>query len=189
MIRVVVNLAAYQAGWLACVLGAANGMPWAGPLVVLAFVGIHLRLSKRPGPEFGLIISAVLIGLVADSVLVFSGLVSYPSGTWIEGFAPYWILAMWAMFATTLNVSMKWLRNRNAMAAALGAVGGPLAYLAGEKLGAITFNQPLFALAALAVIWAVAMPLLVALARRMDGMSEIRRPEFIRSDWRESHHA
>jgi hypothetical protein len=189
MIRLAVNLAASQAGWFACVLGAANDMPWLGPLVVLALIALHLRLSRRPGPELGLLLSAVLIGLVADSLLVFSGLVSYPSGTWIDGLAPYWILAMWAIFATTLNVSMKWLRNRNAMAAALGAVGGPLAYLAGEKLGAITFNQPLFALAALAVIWAVAMPLLVALARRMDGMSEIRRPEFIRSDWRESHHA
>ena len=73
--------------------------------------------------------------------------------------------------------------------AALGAVGGPLAYLAGEKLGAITFNQPLFAIAALAVIWAVAMPLLVVLATRMDGMSEIRQPDFILTDWKESHHA
>jgi len=100
VIRVVVNLAASEAGWLACVSGAANGMPWAGPLVVLAFVATHLWLSKRPGPELTLVILAVLIGLVADSALVVTGLVSYPSGTWIEGFAPYWILAMWAMFAT-----------------------------------------------------------------------------------------
>jgi hypothetical protein len=188
VIRVVYNLAASEAGWFACVSGAANNMPWLGPLVVMAFIAIHLRLSKRPGPELSLMLSAILIGLVADSLLVFSGLVSYPSGTWIDGFAPYWILAMWAMFATTLNVSMKWMRNRNALAAALGAVCGPLAYLAGQELGAITFNQPLFAIASLAVIWAVAMPLLVALAERMDGMSEKEVPEFIQVDWRVSPH-
>jgi hypothetical protein len=186
VIRLVVNLAASEAGWLACVSGAANGMPWAGPLVVLALVAIHLWLSKRPGPELTLVILAVMIGLVADSVLVVTGLVSYPSGTWIEGLAPYWILAMWAMFATTLNVSMRWLRNRNALAAALGAVFGPLAYLAGQEFGAITFNRPALAIAALAVIWAAAMPLLVALARRLDGVSEKRAPDFVLRDWRAS---
>lgn len=189
MIRLVVNLAASEAGWFACVLGAAHGMPWFGPLVVLALIALHLRLSKRAGPEIGLIVSAVVIGLVSDSLLVVTGLVSYPSGIWIDGMAPYWILAMWAMFATTMNVSFKWLRKRNALAAILGAVAGPLAYLAGQELGAITFNQPVPAIAALAVIWAVALPLLVVLAQRMDGMSELSQPEFIHSDWRESNHA
>ena len=189
VIRVVLNLAASEAGWLACVFGAANGMPWAGPLLVLILVAMHLRLSKRPGRELGLVMSAVLVGLLADSFLVFSGLVTYPSGTWIDGLAPYWILAMWAMFATTLNVSMKWLRNRNILAAALGAVGGPLAYFAGQELGAITFNHPVLALAALAGIWAVAMPLLMALSTRLDGVSDTPKPEFIQADWRVSHHA
>jgi hypothetical protein len=184
-----INLAASEAGWFACVSGAANGMPWIGPLVVLALVAMHLRLVKRPGPEIRLMVSAVVIGLVADSLLVTLGLVSYSAGTWIDGMAPYWILAMWAMFATTLNVSMKWLRNRNALSAAFGAVGGPLAYLAGEKLGAITFEEPVFAMIALAVIWALAMPLLMVLATRLDGVSEIGKPGFILSDWRASRHA
>jgi hypothetical protein len=80
---------------------------------------------------------------------------------------------------------MKWLRRRNILAAAFGAVGGPLAYIAGQKLGAITFLHPVLALIALSVIWAVAMPLLMALATRMDGISETRKPDFIRNDWRE----
>lgn len=189
MTRVIFNLAASEAGWLACVSGAANGMPWIGPLVVLGLVAIHLRLSRRPGPEFRLIVSAVLIGLVADSLLVFSGLVSYSAGIWVEGLAPYWILAMWALFATTMNVSMKWLRGRQTLAALLGAIGGPLAYLAGEKLGAISLNQPVLALVALAVIWAIAMPLLVRLATRMDGVSALGKPAYIFDNWKVSNHA
>jgi len=184
--RLIFNLAASQAGWFACVIGAANGMPWAGPLAVLALVVVHLYLAQRPSLELRLIASAILIGLVADSLLVVSGLVSYPSGIWIEGMAPYWILAMWAMFATTLNVSMKWLRNRTALASALGAVFGPLAYIAGSELGAITFNQMGLALAALALIWSVCMPLLVALATRMDGMNLTARPDFILADYKVS---
>jgi hypothetical protein len=189
MIRVLTNLAATELGWFACVAGAANGMPWIGPAVVLVVVALHLHLANRAGPEIRLLVSATLIGLVADSLLVVTGLVSYPSGNWIEGLAPYWILAMWALFATALNVSLKWLRNRTVLAAALGAVGGPLAYLAGEKMGAITFHHSLAAIAALAVIWSVCMPLLVVLAQRMDGVSKPRLPDFVRNDWRNTHHA
>lgn len=189
MSRAVYNVLASQAGWFACVIGAANGMPWAGLVAVLLIIAIHLHLSKRPGREARLILSAVLIGLVADSLLVMTGLVRYPSGNWIEGLAPYWILAMWGLFATTLNVSMKWLRNRGILALLFGAVGGPLAYLAGEKFGAIELVSPVYALVALSLIWALAMPLLVRLAVRMDGMSEISKPEFIHSDWRASNHA
>lgn len=189
MIRVIINLAASEVGWFACVYGAANGMPWIGPLVVLGLVALHLHWSKRPGLEVRLLLSAVLIGLVADSLLVFTGLVSYPSGTWVDGLAPYWILAMWAMFATTLNVSMKWLRNRTSLAIILGAVFGPLAYLAGEKLGGITFNETGVALAALALIWAISMPLLMWLAVRMDGVSDTQTPGYMITDWRKTHHA
>jgi hypothetical protein len=186
MIKLAYNFSASEAGWFACVLGAANGKPWIGPLVVLLLVLIHLRLAKRPGAEVRLILAAILMGLLADSFLVVGGLVSYPSGIWIQGFAPYWILAMWAMFATTLNLSMKWMRGRIPLATLLGAIFGPLAYLAGEELGAITFEARALAIAALAVIWAVCMPLLVALASRWDGVSEIRMPGYIHDDWRVS---
>ena len=188
MIRKFINFAVFQIGWFACVLGAANGRPWVGPVVVLAIVLLHLGLARRPAGEVSLMLSAVAIGLLADSLLVFSGWVSYPSGNWAQGLAPYWILAMWALFATTLNVSMKWMRNRRAVAILAGAVGGPASYLAGQKLGAIQLLDPIFALVALAVIWAIAMPLLVVLATRMDGMSEISKPQFVLDDWRASQH-
>jgi hypothetical protein len=184
MIRLAYNFIASEAGWFACVLGAAYGRPWIGPLVVLALVSIHLRLVKRPGAEVRLMLAAILMGLLADSFLVVSGLVSYPNGTWLPGFAPYWILAMWAMFATTLNMSMKWLRGRISLATLLGVIFGPLAYLAGEELGAIIFEARALAIAALAVIWAICLPLLVTLATRWNGVTENRRPEYIHDDWR-----
>ncbi len=76
---------------------------------------------------------------------------------------------MWLVFATTLNVSLRWLRGLPLAALGLGAVGGPLAYWGGERLGAMTFVVPVAATAAIAVGWVVLTPVLVRLARRFDG--------------------
>jgi len=184
--KLLLNFAAFQAGWFACVLGAAKGLPWLGPVVVAAVVALHLATVRRPLPELYLVLAAMAIGLVVDSLLLATGWLRYPSGLWLSGLAPYWIVAMWALFATTLNVSMGWMRGRPVLTVLMGAVGGPLSYLAGEKLGAIELVQPLPALAALALAWALAMPLLMRLAARFDGVRERVVPVFVQRDWRGS---
>ena len=180
------NFFAFQLGWFACVLGAANGRPWMGPVVVATVVAMHLVRARRSLPELCLALAAMLIGLVLDSLLLATGWLRYPSGLWIPGLAPYWIIAMWALFATTLNVSMGWMRGRPVLTVLMGAVGGPLSYLAGEKLGAIELVQPIVALAALSLAWAMAMPLLMRLAARFDGVRERAVPAFVQRDWRGS---
>mgnify|MGYP006314445723 CR=1 FL=1 len=192
--NLVINFVAFQLGWFACVIGAANGLPWAGSLVVLAVVALHLARVRRLLPELRLIGVAMALGLLVDSLLLATGWLSYPSGNWLSGpwgsyLAPYWIVAMWALFATTLNVSMGWLRGRPLLAVLMGAVGGPLSYLGGEKLGGIELIAPVAALSALAVAWAVAMPLLMLAAERLDGVRERALPEFVRRDWRVGNHA
>jgi hypothetical protein len=187
--NLVVNFVAFQLGWFACVLGAANGLPWAGPLVVLGVVALHLARALRPLPELRLVGLAMALGLVVDSLLLATGWLSYPAGLWLPGMAPYWIVAMWALFATTLNVSMGWLRGRPLLAVLMGAIGGPLSYLAGEKLGGIELTAPVAALSALAFAWAVAMPLLMKAAERLDGVRATALPDFVRRDWRLSDHA
>jgi hypothetical protein len=182
--KLLVNFVAFQLGWFACVLGAANGLPWLGPVVVAAVVALHLATARRALPELYLVFAAMLLGLVLDSVLLATGWLSYSVGLWLPGMAPYWIIAMWALFATTLNVSMGWMRGRPVLTVLMGAVGGPMSYLAGEKLGAIELTQPVLALAALALAWAVAMPLLMWLAARFDGIREKPVPEFVQRDWR-----
>jgi hypothetical protein len=80
---------------------------------------------------------------------------------------------MWVLFASTLNVSLRWLRGRWLTAAVLGAAAGPLAYYAGAQLGGVVISDPLFAMAALAVGWASFMPLLIKLSTRLDGMHAV----------------
>ncbi|HWR87050.1 MAG TPA: DUF2878 domain-containing protein, partial [Acidiferrobacterales bacterium] len=103
------------------------------------------------------------------------GWLAYPSGTLIAGTAPHWIVALWMLFAITLNVSLGWLKQRLFVAMLFGAIGGPLAYLGGAKLGALSFAAPTAALIALTIGWALFTPLLVMLARRFDGF--VNRPD------------
>ena len=167
--RLVANFLLFQVTWFACVLGGAHGMPWLGPLAVALFVALHLGRAPRPAAEVRLLAGAALTGALFDSLLAASGWLAYPSGQWHPALAPYWIVAMWVGFAATLNLSLGWLKGRPYLALLFGSVGGPLAYLAGAKLGGVTFVEPTAALLALAVGWGLITPLLMRLAERFDG--------------------
>lgn len=167
--NIFVNFALFQVAWFACVLGGANGLAWAGPAVVAAVAAYHLSRAADPQGELALLAIAAAMGTVFDSALVATGLLSYPTGQWHPLVAPYWIIALWVAFATTLNVSLNWLKGRHLLGAAFGAIGGPLAYFGGSKLGGVTFSEPALALVALAIGWAVITPALVVIAARLDG--------------------
>jgi hypothetical protein len=166
---ILLNAALYQAGWLACALGAALGAPWAGPVAALAIVAWHLYRARRPLDELWLVLAAACGGLLFESALLQSGWIAYPGGAGPGSLAPLWMVTLWGLFATTLNVSLRVLRERPVIAAILGAAFAPLAYYAGERLGALDLVSPVAALAAIAIGWAIAMPVLFAAARRLDG--------------------
>ena len=65
----------------------------------------------------------------------------------------------------TLNHSLKWMQGRIVISILFGLIGGPLAYLAGEKLGAITILST-SSLYILALGWAIITPLLVGLTQK-----------------------
>ena len=168
MSRVVVNFVAYQIAWFACVLGGANGLPWVGVAVTAVAVAIHLVLVPAPGRGAVLILSISAIGALWDGLLAGLGLLVYPSGMIHPWLAPVWIIATWAGFATILPVSLRWLLGRWRLATLFGAFGGPLAFYAGMKLGAVSLPNPVAALAALAVGWAILMPLTCWIALKLD---------------------
>ena len=169
MKAIIVNAVVFQIGWLCCVLAGASHLPWLGTGVALLIVAWHVTHSGNPNSELLLVLAAGFIGAVWDSLLVYAGWLQYPSGTLIENTAPHWIVAMWMLFATTLNVSLNWLKHRPALAVLFGAAGGPVAYYAGYKLGGVQIPDLASAMTALALGWAVLMPLLMALASRLDG--------------------
>lgn len=162
------NLASFQAGWWAVVLGAAAGQPGLGIGLVVLLLAWHLARVRPFLKEAALVGLAAMLGLAFESLLQASGWVAYVGGS--SGLlAPLWMAALWANFAITLNVSLRPLQGRPWLAAGLGAVGGPLAYLGGAGLGAMTFHDLGAGLAALVVAWALLTPLLLALASQLDG--------------------
>jgi hypothetical protein len=166
---VAVNALLFQAGWFACVLGAAQGLPWIGAIIAVLVIGWHLSRAADPRREVALIAAAGVLGLVFETLLVQSGWVRFDSGMLVAGVAPYWMVALWAIFATTLNVSLRVLRSRLGLAAALGAVGGPAAYYGGAQLGALELATAGAALMTIAAGWAVFVPALLGAARHLDG--------------------
>ena len=76
-------------------------------------------------------------------------------------FSPLWMVSLWINFATLLNVSLKWLHGRYALAAVLGALGGPAAYYSGARLGAMQNLPGIGSLLVLSLAWSVAVPIVL----------------------------
>lgn len=168
-----VNFIGFNAGWFACVLSAAGGAPWAGLMGVAALVGLHLRMMTHPRRELALLLIAGMLGGFIDSIQMRMGVFSFPGHGAISWICPVWLIALWVNFATTFHVTARWLRGRYLLAAALGALSGPLSYVAGAKMGAMKLNpDAALATAGIAVAWALAMPLLVLAATLTDAPAE-----------------
>lgn len=167
-----INFILFQLGWFGIAFSADAQLPWIATGIAGAVLAVHLSFAARPCVEWKLALSAGLLGLLLDSLLTAAGLLKFSSGQWADWIAPHWIAALWMMFATLLNSSLSWLKGHYGLAAALGAIAGPLAYLGGAELGALVLTQPpLASLTGVAVAWLVAMPTLVFFTRTWDGVT------------------
>lgn len=161
------NVVGFQLVWLACVAGAGSGLVWIGPLSAAIFVLTTLCYGGRAAADLRLLAIALPIGFALDTAFAASGCLRYAAAWPSANAAPVWIWAMWAAFALTLNHALAWLRARPALAAVAGFVAAPLSYWTASAFGAVVFGAPIPAvLAAIGLAWAVAVPLLLALARR-----------------------
>lgn len=155
------NLVLFKLGWIACVGFAAAGQPLLATVSVAVVVTVHLLGVSLAVKEAVLLASAAVIGLAWESLLVGSGLLSYPGHTEMAPLAPYWIVAMWVLFATTINHGLRWAKKHWAVAAIAGLLGGPMAFYSGAAMGAVEFSNTALALAAIGAGWAVLLPLLI----------------------------
>jgi hypothetical protein len=150
----IINLIIYQVTWFICVLGG-NNLSW----IPLLFLGIHIYLSQYKKADVILIISLFIVGILIDGTLKTLGLFSFTSDSFP---IPYWLMVVWLVLATLPNHSLAWMKKRLFLSAFFGALGGPLAYWAGVRLGAASFNWPLLqSFITLAVVWALLWPLVM----------------------------
>lgn len=157
---------AYQLVWFAAVIGAGAHLWWAGPAAAAPLALWQVATAARPARTLALGISGVSCGLLVDGGLAAFDVLRHAAQppAWP---APPWILALWAVFAMTLHRSLDMLCGRPFLAASLGLVGGPVAYLAAARgWAAVEFVPPLpVAIAWLAMAWAGALALLATVAR------------------------
>jgi hypothetical protein len=155
----IVNAVLFQFGWIACVLG---GDSVAVP-VAIALLLFHWRFIGREAAEWFCIALSVALGVALDATLEALDVFRFAQGASV----PLWLVALWALFATTLNHSLRLLQQHLRWAALLGAVAGPLSYWSGVALGAAEFGiETLQACAVLAACWGLLLPLLSAMMLR-----------------------
>ena len=165
--RAVISFVALQAGWFACVLGAARGYPWLGPSVV--FVGLAIHVGTQPkawrAKEVLVLALAAVLGFLVDSALLRAGVMTVAGAA----VSPPWLVALWPNLAavTARGGSLGSLERRPILRVLLGVAGGPFAYGAGVRLGAIGLAESrLGALAIIGAAWSVVLPTLFCLRRR-----------------------
>lgn len=156
---------AFQGVWLVCAFGAARGNSAVGIVSALVFVAAVITWSRQRMRDLLLVAVSGTCGFLVESGLVMSGHIRFAAPWPTEQLAPAWIVALWMAFGATVPaISDKLGAHRLKIAAALGAVAGPLAYLAGARLGALNLlGAATSSFVVLSALWAAVMAGLVEL--------------------------
>lgn len=163
-----VNFLLYQTGWFASVLGAAWGFQGLGVCIALCLVGTHFWLATDRSLQIKLAIIAAALGLIVDRTQLWAGVFTFSQGRVLDWLPPPFMTVLWIQFATTFRYCMSWLSGRYGLGAGFGWLGAPLAFYAGERLGAIDFLSPrAFHFAVLGCLWCIVVPVLVYISDRL----------------------
>lgn len=163
------HLLLYYISWFACVLGAAQGLPWLGPSIVLPCVIIQYVLQYHRGNIEGawFFISVLpCFGFLADSFLVGAGLFEFAANPWAWPLAPPWMVALWVSFGMLFYACLGSLLRRYGLLSLLSFVAFPLAYWLGVKFEAALMPKAWLSLLSLGLIWAMLLTGLTFLYNR-----------------------
>jgi hypothetical protein len=163
--RLFLNILGFQTAWWACIAGVGRGLEIPALVYGLVLASLHLRFAHQPQQEAKLAALALVVGMVADTLLQMTSVISFYG--WALGpLSPFWLWLLWVLFAMTLNTSLAFLQNHTLwLSVVAGLVFGPLTYYAGAQLGAASFDSTPFHFGALAITWGFALPVLVYAAK------------------------
>lgn len=154
------NVVLFYLGWVYIVMSAAKGTPFRGIIGGVVLILFHLFISKKWIKETLFIVTIALVGFGIDTIYAFSKLVIYSSPNTIStSLAPIWISVLYALFGTTINYSLSWLKYQVILSMIFGAFGGAICYFVSAKLGAASFPNQTVALSIIAVVWLILMPI------------------------------
>ncbi|MEM9626750.1 MAG: DUF2878 domain-containing protein [Pseudomonadota bacterium] len=154
------NFILFQSIWFAAILGQ-DMLEW---LIVLLLV-VHLTLCPDLKNELKVILPCAAIGIIADTMLTFAGFFIFDPAPSILPI-PLWLIGIWLGFVGTFRHSMSYLLAKPAIAIPASMVAAPLSYLAGVKLGAVSFGfDTAFTIVIVGLLWAFMMALFIRIDR------------------------
>ena len=156
--RNILNFIVFQIGWLVCVLYPGV----TAVATVLAFLVVHFALvSQHRFSELQFIGLGTVLGAALDLLWFRTGVLASSEGEIL--LTPPWLVALWAIFMTTLNHSLGWIGRKSWLPFVLAPLAGPFAYWSASQLGAVSLPALLPSLVALAIGWFIVFPLLLFL--------------------------
>lgn len=155
----------FQSTWFCTVLGRDTLLP-----LSLALIALHLWLVPRRGQELAQLALLGSIGISLDTLLSLAGVFVFAN----DALLPIWLACLWLAFATTPGRGLAFLAPYPWLTALVGGLVAPFNYLAGAKLGAVSFGVPTWqALGIMAIAWSLLLPALYYLHRRLFAPKEM----------------
>ena len=172
--KILLNVILFQLGWFACILGAAKGFIYLGPLVVVLGAAAQSIWDKDSKEILVFILATTILGSFYDSLGVVFGLFSFSPEMQSAWNYPLWMSALWLNFAMLFGRSLSWMNGKYLTAAILGLLGGPASYYAGESFGAIVISEPAtMSLIGIGVMWAVVTPTILWFFEKCSANSDL----------------
>ena len=178
-VNIVINFIAFQVIWLLCVFGAAYGYPWLGPVAVVGWMLVHLKLHETIArQEMQLALFAALLGYGLDSIMVLLDIFQFTEPAQLGYPSALWMVALWLNLALTIRHSLAWLNHHYVWISLFGGIGGALAYWAGERIGAITMQDKALGLIVVFSVWFFALPVIYLISNKLQHRASQQHAEF-----------
>lgn len=137
-------LIGFKLSWFALVL-------FQNLLVIPVLLFVLWSLWRCSQSERLIWLALAAVGISLDSVLQYSGVLSFSGATWL----PLWMLVLWLVFSLVVVQVFSVYLQKYWLAALIAAVSGPMAYLGGAALsGQMQVSQTTEAYIVLALCWA-----------------------------------
>lgn len=166
------NSICYSVGWFWCVLLGIRGHPIVALggaifLILLQLLNTKLKNLQTYTQDFFLVIFSVPLGILLEIFLIKMNVISYTNHA--KFLPPIWIILLYPLFSLLLNHSLKIMKKKDAFPFLFGFFGAPLSYLAGEKLGGLTFPHHFISTwIILGTCWGLFLCLLARLAKGIE---------------------
>lgn len=164
-----INSLCYTLGWFWCVLLGVRDHSFLAVMGAIFLISAQLYLAKGKDvslyiQDLLLVLFSIPLGALLEIFFIQTKLIHYSnaSGTLLP---PIWIVFLYPLFSLLINHSLKLMKKNFLIPFLLGFLGGPLSYVAGKSLGALTFPSPLLpTLIIIGISWGLFLCLLVKIA-------------------------